>query len=127
MHYRIRGNNVQLVKTVTDPATNKARSVPVGSANLLSGALNAKATESLTAEEVATVSEWIRQRKEIQDRQQALHALTLPKTLSEVAGWVKGADKAEVEAVAEDIVFAMRDLRRMIERKLKDEATAAAA
>ena len=38
MHFRLRGNNLQIVKTVVDPETRKTISKPVGSANLLRGA-----------------------------------------------------------------------------------------
>jgi len=119
VHFRIRGNNVQLIRTVTDPTTNKARLANVGFASLISGELNARARENLSPDELAVVSTWIERRREIKDKELALTALTLPETIDEVIGWVQRAEKGEVEAIAEHLASAMRDLRRTIDQKLK--------
>lgn len=124
MHFRIRGNNVQLVKTIIDPETKRARSRPVGSANLATGQLNARAREGLSGEEVAAVSAWLQQRKDVQAKQLELTVIALPKTLNDVAEWIRTAPRSEVERIADEVSFAMRDLRRAMDRKLQEAETA---
>ena len=49
MHFRVRGNSVQLVKT--QEVDGKMASTPAGSANLSDGKLNDKANELLSDQE----------------------------------------------------------------------------
>jgi hypothetical protein len=118
MHYRIRGNSVQVVKTQPDPKTGKVRSVPVGSANLATGKLSDRLSQGLTPAEIAEVETWTTARTELERQKRGLEARMLPETLAHIAEWVGQADKAEVEQVADQVQFAMADLRRALRQRL---------
>ena len=118
MHFRVRGNNVQIVKTQTDAASGKAVSKPVGSASLASGAINEKAAAALTEAEKQTVQAWIARHQAIQQQKREVEFRTLADRLAEVASWVRGADAELVEEHAEDIQDGLRNLRRALGRKL---------
>lgn len=120
MHFRIRGNNVQLVKTMTDPESGKAKSAPVGSVNLASGKINERALEALTSDEVVEVENWIERKRELDQRRRQLEAETLPLTLGEVVTWINEADRAAVAELAEEIQFGLGEVRRALTTKLKD-------
>ena len=53
MHFRFRGNNIQVVRSQLDKATGKAKSVPVGSINRLTLAISDKLRASCSREEGA--------------------------------------------------------------------------
>lgn len=63
MHYRVRGNSVQLVKT--QEVEGKTTSIPVGSASLLDGTLNDKASGLLNEDEKLEVEIWLEARKSL--------------------------------------------------------------
>jgi hypothetical protein len=120
MHFRIRGNNVQLVKTVADPESGKAKSAPVGSVNLLTGKINERALEALSSEEVVEVETWLDKKRDLDQRKRQLEAETLPLTLSDVATWINEADRSAVAELAEEIQFGMAEVRRALTAKLRD-------
>ena len=119
MHYRVRGNNVQIVKTVIDEETRKAKSKPVGSLNLSNGQLSQLARENLGADDIASVEKWYEQRQEIERRKRKLEADRFTFTIGDVVQWVNEASAEEVQDVAEDLMFALNDLRAAIAAKSK--------
>jgi hypothetical protein len=122
MHFRVRGNNVQLVKSVMDPATGKAISRPVGSINLASGTLNNAAKESLSPEEIAGVESWMARKQEIDRRKRQVEAEMLPTTIGDIIQWSKEASPAAVTDLAEEILFGLKDLQSAIAARLKEAA-----
>lgn len=123
MHYRVRGNNVQIVKTVIDEETRKAKSKPVGSLNLSNGQLSQLARENLGADDIASVEKWYEQRQEIERRKRKLEADRFTFTIGDVVQWVNEASAEEVQDVAEDLMFALNDLRAAIAAKSKRPKT----
>lgn len=114
MHYRVRGNSVQLVKTMREEGSDKVQSRPVGSINLLTGELNPAALAALTPGEVADAQAWIANRCTVRDRCFELEFLTLSSRLSELAEWVRRADDALIAPHADDVIDALGILRRAL-------------
>ena len=52
MHFRFRGNNVQVVKSQLNPVDGKAKSVPLGSINRANLAISEKLSRNCTADEL---------------------------------------------------------------------------
>ena len=59
MHFRLRKNVVQLVRTLYNPDTKKPRAVVVGSMLLKQPSVSAELRSKLTEDEVAEAEEWI--------------------------------------------------------------------
>lgn len=116
MHYRIRGNNVQLVKPVAGEDGKKVKSQPIGSINLNSGELNAAAKAALSPAEIAEAKAWIANHKVGADKRNELELATLAERMSAVAVWLKGADEAAAKPYVDGLNEAMRSLRRALHR-----------
>lgn len=112
MHYRVRGNSVQLVKTVREEGSDKAQSRPVGSINMITGELNAAALAALTPQEVAAAQAWILNRSSVRDRCYELEFLTLSARLTELADWVRRADDELIAPHTDDIIDSLSGLRK---------------
>ena len=122
MHFRVRGNNLQIVKTVVDAATKKTISKPIGSANLLRGELTEQARAALTEEEIQEVTSWIARHKEQSAKRRELEFQSIAATLVAVAEWVQSADPEAIEPYFADIDNGMRQLRMSLNRKLQQKA-----
>jgi hypothetical protein len=122
MHFRVRGTNVQLVKSVTDPKTGKAVSKPIGSLNIGTGTLSPAAKEHLSADEVAQAEVWLAKKMDIERRKRQIEAEALATTLGDMIQWTKEASVAEVTELADEILFGLKDLKSAIANKLKEAA-----
>lgn len=117
MHYRVRGNSVQLVKTVREEGSDKLQSKPVGSINLLNGTLNAAALAALTPEEVTEAKAWIANRTTMRERCSELELITLAGRVSDLAEWVRRADEKLVAAHSDEITDAFGELRKAMRKR----------
>jgi len=117
VQFRIRGNYAQLLKTTSD-SSGKTRSQPVGVVNLLTGKVSDRANAGLSGEETAEVERWLERRTALARRRQQLEVEELAGTLAGVVAWIDSAEKAAVEAVAEEIQFGLAEVRRALTAKL---------
>ena len=118
MHFRRRGNNVQIVKTQPAAEGGKAVSRPIGSANLATGEISEQAAAVLTPEETLEVKGWIARHQAVQTVKREIEYRTLADTLGEVAGWMRGADAKLLAEHAADVRDALRRVRRELDRKV---------
>ena len=81
MHFRVRGNNVQIIKTVKDGTTGKAKSVPVGSASLTTGTIKNDALAKLSENEHNEVRAWVDKRMSIIKQDLEVRLALLPDML----------------------------------------------
>jgi hypothetical protein len=117
MHFRFRGNNIQVVKTQPDPETGKAKSVPLGSVNRSTLALSDKLRSNCSPEELQEIESWVR-RYQVVDRLKRQHAaLTLPEQMSAATQWLDEANPDEARPVADDILATMAMMRRVLNRR----------
>lgn len=122
MHFRIRGNNLQIVKTVVDPATRKTVSKPVGSANLIRNEIGEQARAALTEAELQEVETWIARHKAQTEKRRELEFQTIAATLMSVAEWVQNAEAEQIEPYLGDIENGIRQLRFSLARKAQKKA-----
>lgn len=118
MHFRIRGNNVQIVKTIPgEGGGKKVQSKPVGSANINTGEISERAKAALNPAEIAEVTAWIANHKATSGKRAELEFATLPERLREVTAWVRGVDPAALAAQTDDLLESIKGLRGALLRK----------
>jgi len=117
MHFRFRGNNIQVVKSQMDPATGKAKSVPLGSINRATFAVSDKLTGNCSSDELREIEDWVKRYQGVDQLKRKVAALTLPEQISAATAWFKEATEEEAREVAEDVSAAAAKLRRVLNRR----------
>ncbi|MBK1648043.1 hypothetical protein [Rhabdochromatium marinum] len=117
MHFRIRGNHVQLIKPVYDDEAGRTKSTLVGAANLSTGQLNEKATANLSDEEKAEVTAWLEQRRALDYKKAELTALMLADTLNTAAAHLPEMEPELAKTIVADVLAASQNFRRMARKQ----------
>ncbi len=117
MHFRFRGNNIQVVKTQPDPTTGKAKSVPVGSINRATLAISDKLRTSCTPKELEEIKGWVKRYQAVDELKLKHAALTLPEQMAAAIRWFGKASPVEARQVADDILTTTAVLRRVLNRR----------
>ena len=117
MYFRFRGNNIQIVKSKMDPATGKARSIPVGSINRANLAVSDKLAANCSAQELKEIKAWVNRYRGVDDLKRKVAALTLPEQVAAAIQWFEHADPGEAADAAEDALTALGMLRQVLVRR----------
>ncbi|OGA74831.1 MAG: hypothetical protein A3G81_16920 [Betaproteobacteria bacterium RIFCSPLOWO2_12_FULL_65_14] len=117
MHYRFRGNNIQVVKSQPDPATGKAKSVPLGSINRATLMISDKLRENCSPGELKEIEGWVKRYRKVYELKRRHAALTLPEQIESAIDWFEEASPEEARQVAEDVLEASLALRRALNRR----------
>jgi len=117
MHFRFRGNNIQVIKSQMDPATGKAKSVPLGSINRANLAVSEKLAANCSPHDLKEIEEWVRRYRRIDQLKQRVAALTLPEQIAAAVQWFERAEAAEAAQPAEDALTAFRILRGVLMKR----------
>ena len=118
MHFRLRKNVVQLVRTSYNPDTKKPRAVVVGRMPLKQPKLSPELKSKLTEEEIAEVGEWIGGQFRMNSLKEELAALTLEESISAANRWFsRNADNPAATAIALQLLPAFKTLRKMLRGK----------
>lgn len=117
MHFRFRGNNIQVVKAVPDPETGKAKSMPMGSINRATMAISDKLRDNCSSEELREIETWVKRYQTIDSLKHKHAALTLPEQMAAAALWFQQAHADEARQSADDILSTMAMLRKVLDRR----------
>jgi hypothetical protein len=117
MHFRFRGNNIQVVKSQLNPENGKAKSVPMGSINRATLAISDKLRANCSAEELAEIEAWVKRYQGVDQLKSKLAALTLPEQVLTAAKWFAQATPEEATQAAEDALAAVNRLRRVLNKR----------
>ena len=118
MHFRLRKNVVQLVRTLYNPDTKKPRAVVVGSMLLKQPNVSAELRSKLTEDEVAEAEEWIDGQFRMNSLKEELAALTLPESISAANNWFsRNTDNPAATAIALQLLPAFKTLRKTLRGK----------
>ena len=117
MHFRFRGNNIQVVKSQPDSVTGKAKPVPLGSINRATFAVSDKLRESCSPAELEEIEAWVKRYQAVDDMKLQHAALTLPEQMAAAAQWFESASPDEAREVIDDIITAMGGIRRVLTRR----------
>ena len=112
MFFRLRGNNVQLVKSIEVESGNK-KSVPIGSINLINGDKKIKEGIKLNKDDEKEISQWMDERKVIDELQKKLNALTIDEKIQQVANDINSKNVQITSNQFEKISESFRSLRRV--------------
>jgi hypothetical protein len=117
MHFRFRGNNIQVVKSQPDPSSGKAKSIPMGSINRATLAMSDKLRANCSAEELGEIEAWVKRYQKVHELKQKHAALTLPEQLAAAAEWFETASADEARQAAEDVIPNTAALRRTLAKR----------
>jgi hypothetical protein len=117
MHFRFRGNNIQVVKSQPDPLTGKAKSVPMGSINRATLAISDKLLKNSSPGELRELEAWVKRHQAIEGFKQKHAALTLPEQIAAAMEWFEQAGADEARPFAEDILTSTAALRKLLNRR----------
>lgn len=112
MHFRIRKNIVQLVRTNYDPQTKKPKTSIVGNMPLAAPIITDKLKGLLSDQEIEEAELWIEHNNRLNLLQEELAALCLADTLNLANRWFKRQGESQAAIIAvENILPELRALR----------------
>ena len=115
MHFRLRKNVVQLIRTSYDADNKKPRTKVVGRMPLSQPKLTRELKRKLTEDEIAEAEEWIDGQFRLNSLKEELAALTLPESLSAAHRWFsRNADDPAAAAIIPQLLPALQALRKML-------------
>jgi len=118
MHFRIRKNIVQLVRTTYDPQTKKPATSVVGKMPLANPQIGIELTKALTDAELAETKAWIQGRSKVLALRQELATVSLPENLQLATDWFELYGRSEdAKRLAHEIFSAWMDLRRQLKKQ----------
>lgn len=117
MHFRFRGNNIQVVKSQVDLETGKAKSVPIGSINRATLAVSERLSANCTPAELKEIEAWVKQRQGVEELKRKVAALTLAEQIAQAIEWIERAPDDEVLELADDLLRASGALRRVLAKR----------
>lgn len=118
MHFRIRKNVVQLVRTSYNPLTKKPRTKIVGRMQLKQPNLSKELKSKLTEDEIAEAEEWINGQFRTNSLKEELAALTLSESILAANRWFsRNADNPAAMEIALQLLPAFKSLRKMLRGK----------
>lgn len=118
MHFRLRKNVVQLVRTLYNPDTKKPKTVVVGRMLLKQPNVSPELRSKLTEDEIAETEEWIEGEFRMNSLKEELAALTLSESISAANNWFsRNTDKPAATAIALQLLPAFKTLRKTLRGK----------
>ncbi len=118
MHFRVRKNVVQLVRTLYNPDTKKPRTVVIGRMQLKRPTLSPELKSKLTEDEIEEAEEWIEGQFRMNSLKEELAALTLPESISAAHRWFsRNADNPAAAAIIPQLLPALQALRKVLRKQ----------
>lgn len=118
MHFRLRKNVVQLIRTSYDPATKKPKTAVVGRLLLRDPELSPELKRKLTEAEISETEAWIEGQHRLNSLKEELAALTLPESILLANRWFSGnADNPAAAAIIQQLLPALQSLRKLLRKR----------
>ena len=118
MHFRLRKNVVQLVRTSYNPITKRPKTMVVGRMPLKQPQLSPELKKKLTEDEISEAEEWIAGQFRVNSLKEELAALTLADSISTANRWFdQNADNPSAAAIALEVLPAFKALRKILRGK----------
>jgi hypothetical protein len=118
MHFRLRRNVVQLIRTLYDPATKKPKAVVIGRMPLRDPEVTPELKRMLTDAEIAEAEAWIDVNHRLNSLKEEFAALTLPESLALANRWFsRNADSPGAATIVPQLVPEFQSLRRLLRKK----------
>lgn len=118
MHFRLRKNVVQLIRTIYDPDTKKPRTSVVGRMPLSEPKLSSELKSKLTNAEIEEAENWINDQYRLNSLKEELAARTLSDTISAANRWFsRNPDSPAAAALALQLLPEFKALRKILRSK----------
>ena len=117
MHFRFRGNSIQVVKSQPDAREGKAKPTPMGSINRATLAISDNLRKNCSQDELREIEAWVKRYQAVDGVKRQHAALTLPEQIAAAAQWFEQASLDEARQVADDIMATTAVLRRVLNRR----------
>ncbi len=117
LYFRIKDNGAAVFRVLPEPRQGRSNLDPLAVLNLRSGEVKAQGGREISQAEEAQITRWIKQRRAVLEARAEEDAVQLVEHLNGVAQWAQSqASDAQLEAITEDILMAMQDLREVLVR-----------
>jgi len=116
MHFRERGQIIQIIRTTYDAKTKKGKSHIVGRLSKARPEISEELRLVLSDQEIKEVAEWIKGNGAIEQLRQELAARTLTAQMSLAAEWLASHKGEDARFLAESLVPAWYRLRAALKR-----------
>ncbi|MDP2902807.1 MAG: hypothetical protein Q8N96_06825 [Methylovulum sp.] len=118
MHFRIRKNVVQLIRTAYDDSKKKGINSIIGTVQLSKPSLSDNLRMQLTAEEICAFEIWINTQHRTSMLREEMAAMTLAETMALAEKWFeRNSGSSATHTVVRDIVFHWQSLRKVLAQK----------
>jgi hypothetical protein len=124
LYFRTKDNGAAVFRVDIENRQKRLELQPIANLNLNKGQINQRAEYPPTAEEIIEIEAWITQRQDIVSKRQTDDIMRLIDELNSKAHWLQTkADDHTLDAVADDLLLAMHDLRSVIVRRKSEQLT----
>jgi len=118
MHFRLRKNVVQLIRTSYDSDRKKPKTTVVGRMPLSQPKLSPELKSKMTEAEIAETREWIDGQHRMNSLKEELAARTLPESIAAAHRWFsQNADNPAAAAIIPQLLPKLQALRRMLRKQ----------
>lgn len=118
MHFRIRKNVIQLIRTTYDNSKKKGNNAIVGTVILSAPELTDELALKMTDAEISAFQTWLQTHHRTVMLREEMAALTLAETMDLAEKWFERENDSSVaQSVAQDIIFRWQSLRKMFVKK----------
>lgn len=115
MHFRVRKNVIQLIRTTYDAGKKKGVNTVVGTVKLAKPVIAADLAAMLTPAEAAEFDTWLKTQHRADSLREELAALGLAETMASAECWfARTGDSLAARIAAADIVAQWQSLRRVM-------------
>lgn len=116
-YFRIRENGAAVFR-LDDDRQRRLDMTQIAVVNIKNGEVRAQGSRSLSAEDHAAIGAWMAARREELARREMDEIRRTVESLNAAAQWAQARAEAEdLEAVTDDLLLAMHDLRSVLVRK----------
>jgi hypothetical protein len=124
LYFRTKDNGAAVFRVDIENRQKRLELQPIANLNLNKGQINSHSEYAPTANEIVEIEAWIAQRQHIIAQRQADDIMRLIDELNATAHWLQTkADDDTLDAVADDLLLAMHDLRSVIVRRKSAQLT----
>ncbi len=118
MHFRLRKNVIQLIRTTYDESKKKGNNTIIGTVLLSKPTLSDELRLKLTEEEISAFNLWLNTQHRTDRLREEIAALTLAETMSLAEKWFERENNSSSAHIAvRDIVSNWQSLRKILANK----------
>lgn len=127
-YFRVRENGAAVFRVDTENRQRRIEMTQIAVVNINKGEMKPQGDTVLSEADVAAIGNWIRDRQALLKKRNIDDILRAVDYLNTTTQWVQSkAEDAELEAITDDLLLAMHDLRTVLVRKKADRLMKAAA